>query len=90
MLGRPLMVHTLHDIEGVLNSKENPWLTDSRIPNYQGFSQDLNRAICQRKGRKAVRSSGDVLMKSYTSHPDLSDQPSANPDLVFYTEGDSL
>lgn len=62
-------------------------------PKFKGKSvvdwyQDLNPVIYQRKGRKAPHPSGEVFMKSYTSHPDLSDQPSENPVLLLWMDGD--
>lgn len=89
MLGRPLMVHTLHDTEGILNSKRNLWLTDSRLPKYQGFLPRPESSCLSEEGKGGSPASGEVFMESYTSHPDLSDQPSENTDLVLYTDGES-
>jgi hypothetical protein len=63
ILNRPLMVYTPHDLGGILNSKGELWLSDSRLLKYQAqllggteitlrTFQSLNPCIPSTRGRR--------------------------------------
>jgi hypothetical protein len=102
ILNCPLTVYTPHDLGGILNSKGELWLSDSRLLKYQAqllggteitlrTSQSLNPAslLPQAEGNPE-HSCEEVLMENYAARPDLTDQPLKNPDLELYTDGSSF
>jgi ribonuclease HI len=102
ILNCPLTVYTTHNLGGILNSKEEPWLSDSRLLKYQAqllggteitlrSCQSLNPAsLLPEAEGNPEHSCEEVLMESYAARPDLTDWPLKNPDLELYTDGSSF
>jgi hypothetical protein len=85
ILNHPLMVYTPHDLGGILNSKEELWLSDSHLLKYQAqllggteitlrTCQSLNPAsLLPEAEGNTEHSCEEVLMENYAAQPDLTD-----------------
>jgi ribonuclease HI len=102
VLSRPLIIYTPHNVEGILNSKEGLWLSDSHLLKYQSLllegseitfqaSQNLKPASFLPDGeRKPEHSCKEVLMEHYAARCVLTDHSLDNSDLVLYTDRNSF
>jgi hypothetical protein len=102
ILGQHLSVYTPDDVGGILNSKGGLWLSDSHFLKYQVQlveGTEVTLKTCQafnplsflREGEgKPEHSCEEVLMRSYATRPELSDQSLDNPNLVLYIDGNSF
>jgi hypothetical protein len=96
------MVYTPHNLGGILNSKGELWLSDSRLLKYQAQllgGTEITLRTCQSLNPASLlpeaegnpeHSCEEVLMENYAALPDLTDQPFKNPDLELYTDGSSF
>jgi hypothetical protein len=103
ILNGPLRVYTPHDLGGILNSKRELWLSDSRLLKHQAqllggtkitlrTCQSLNpTSLLPEAERNPEHSCEEVLIKNYAAWPNLTDWPlKKNPDLELYTDGSSF
>ena len=101
--GRNLTVLTSHDVSGILNSKVNIWMTDSRLLKYQSLLLEghvtklkvcgnLNPAtfLAEKKNETPDRDYSQFLTLNYAAWEDLMDTPLDNPDMEIFTDGSSF
>ena len=101
--GWNLTVLPSHDGSGILNSKVNIWMTDSRLLKYQSLLLEgpvtklkvcgnLNPAtfIPERENEIPYHHCSQFLTLNYAAQKDLMDTPLDNPDMEIFTDGSSL
>ena len=101
--GRKLTVLTSLDVSGILNSKVNIWMTDSRLLKYQSFLVEgpvtklkvcgnLNPAtfLPEKENETPNHDCSQFLTLNYASQEDLMYTPLDNPDMEIFTDGRSL
>jgi hypothetical protein len=95
------MVYTPDGLGGILNSKGELWLSDSRLLKQAQLlgGTEITLSTCQSLNPASLlpeaegnpeHSCEEVLMESYAARPDLTDRPLKNPDLELYTDGSSF
>jgi hypothetical protein len=77
ILNCPLMVYTLHNLGGILNSKGEFWLSDRHLLNYQAQAlggTEITLRICQSLNPASLLPEGnpehsceEVLMENYAT-----------------------
>ena len=100
---RNLTVLTSHDVSGILNSKVNIWMTDSRLLKYQSLLLEgpvpklkvcghLNPAtfLPEKENETPDHDGSQFLTLNYTAWEDLMETPLDNPDMEVFTDGSSL
>jgi hypothetical protein len=102
ILNCPLMVYILHDLRGILNSKEELWLSDSHLLKYLAHllgGTEITLRTCQSLNPASLlpeaegnpeHSCEEVLMENYAAQPDLTDWPLKSPNLELYTDDSSF
>ena len=101
--GQNLTVLTSHDVSGILNSKVNIWMTDSRLLKYQSLLLEgpvtklkvcgnLNPAtfLPEKENETPDHNCSQFLTLNYTAQKDLIDTPLDNPDMEIFTGGSSF
>ena len=101
--GQNLTVLTSHDVSGILNSKVNIWMTDSRLLKYQSLllkrpvtklkvCGNLNAAtfLPGKENETPDHDCSQFLTLNYTARENLIDTPLDNPDLEIFTDGSSF
>ena len=101
--GRNLTVLTSHDVSGILNSKVNIWMTDSRLLKYQSLLLEgpvtklkvcgnLNPAtfLPEKENETTDHDCSQFLTLNYAAQEDIMDTPSHNPDMEIFTDGSSF
>ena len=101
--GRNLTVLTSHDVSGILNSKVNIWMTESRLLKYQSLLLEgpvtklkvcgnLNPAtfLPEKENELPHHSCSQFLTLNYAAQEDLMDTPLDNPDMEIFTDGSSF
>ena len=101
--GRNLTVLTSHDVSGMLNSKVNIWMTDSRLLKYQSLllkgpvtklkvCGNLNPAtfLPDKENETPDSNCSQFLTLNYSAREDLMDTPLDNPDMELFTDGSSF
>ena len=101
--GRNLTVLTSHDVSGILNSKVNIWMTDSRLLKYQSLLLEgpvtklkvcgnLNPAtfLPEKENETPDHDCSQFLTLNYAAREDLKDTPLDNPDMEIFTDGSSF
>ena len=101
--GRNLTVLTSHDVSGILNSKVNIWMTDSRLFKYQSLLLEgpvtklkvcgnLNPAtfLPEKENETPDHNCSQFLTLNYAAGEDLKDTPLDNPDMKIFTDGSSF
>ena len=90
-------------MSGILNSKVNIWMTDSRLLKYQSLLLEgpvtklkvcghLNPAtfLPEKKNETPDRGCSQFLTLNYAVREDLMDTPLDNPDTEIFTDGSSF
>ena len=98
--GQNLTVLTSHDVSGILNSKVNIWMTDSRLLKYQSLllkgpvtklkvCGNLNPAtfLPEKENETPDHDCSQFLTLNYAAQEDLKDTPLDNPDMKIFTDG---
>ena len=97
-----LTVLTSHDVSGILNSKVNIWMTDSRLLKYQSLllgpvtklkvCGQLNPAtfLPEKENETPDHDCSQFLTLTYAAWEDLMDTPLDNPDMEIFTDGSSF
>ena len=88
---------------GVLNSKVNIWITDSRLLKYQPLllkgpltklkvCEHLNPVtfLPEKENETPYRDCSQFLTLNYAAWEDLKDTPLDNPDMEIFTDGSSF
>ena len=101
--GRKLTVLTSHDVSGILNSKVNIWMTDSRLLKYQSLLLEgpltkltvcgiLNPAtlLPEKENETSDHNCSQFLTLNYAVQEDLMDTPLDNPDMEIFTDGSAF
>ena len=101
--GRNLIILTSHDVSGILNSKVNIWMTDSRLLKYQSLLLEgpvtklkvcgnLNPAtfLPEKENETPDHDCSQFLTLNYAAWEDLKDTPLDNPDMEIFTDGSSF
>ena len=96
-------VLTSHEVNGILNSKVNIWMTDSRLLKYQSLLLEgpvtklkvcgnLNPAtfLLEKENEIPDHDCSQFLTLNYTAREDLMDTPLDNPDMEIFTDGSSF
>ena len=93
-----LTVLTSHDVSGILNSKVNIWMTDSRLLKYQSLllgpvtklkvCGHLNAAtfLPEKENETPDHDCSQFLTLTYAAWEDLMDTPLDNPDMEIFTD----
>ena len=97
--GQNLAVLTSYDVSGILNSKVNIWMTDSRLLKYQSLLLEgpvtklkvcghLNLAtfLPEKENETPDHDGSQFLTLNYTAWEDLMDTPLDNPDMEIFTD----
>ena len=89
-------------MSGILNSKVNIWMTDSRLLKYQSLLEgpvtklkvcgNLNPAtfLPEKENETPDHDCSQFLTLNYAAQEDLMDTPLDNPDMEIYTDGSSF
>ena len=90
-------------MSGILNSKVNIWMTDSRLLKYQSLLLEgpvtkikicgnLNPAtlLPEKENETLDHDCSQFLTLNYAAQEDLMDTPLDNPDMEIFTDGSSL
>ena len=90
-------------MSGILNSKVNIWMTDSRLLKYQSLTLEgpvtklkvygnLNPAtfLPEKENETADHDCSQFLTLDYAAREDLMDTPLDNPDMEIFTDGSSF
>ena len=90
-------------MSGILNSKVNIWMTDSRLLKYQSLLLEgpvtklkvcgnLNPAtfLPEKENETPDHNSFQFLILNYAAPEDLMDTPLDNPDIEIFTDGSSF
>ena len=101
--GRKLTVLTSHDVSGILNSKVNIWMTDSRLLKYQSLFLEgpvtklkvcgnLNSAtfLAEKENETPDHDCSQFLTLTYAAQKDLTGTPLDNSDMEIFTDGSSF
>ena len=101
-LGQHLDVLTPHQVQPVLEVKGHHWLTGGRLTRYQALlmdTPDITLKVCQTLNPATLLpevESGDLLHqcietreRTYSSRPDLLDEPLDSPEVEWFTDGSS-
>ena len=101
--GRNLTVLTSHDVSGILNSKVNIWMTDSRLLKYQSLLLEgpvtklkvcgnLNPAtfLPEKENETPDHDCSQFLTLNYAAQEDLMDTALDDPDMELFTDGSSF
>ena len=96
-------VLTSHEVNGILNSKVNIWMTDSRLLKYQSLLLEgpvtklkvcgnLNPAtfLPEKENETPDHDCSQFLTLNYAAREDLKDTPLDNPDMEIFTDGSSF
>ena len=94
-LGQATTVYTPHQVQAVLETKGDKWMTGGRITQYQALLLDtpeIKLRVCQTLNPDPPTSPLDhqcmqIIDELYFSHPDLSETPLCDPG---YTDGSSF
>ena len=97
-LGQPTTVYTPHQVQAVLETKEDRWMTGGRITQYQALLLDtpeIKLRVCQTLNPDPPTSPLDhqcvqIIDELYSSCPDLSETPLSDPEEKWYTDGSSF
>ena len=97
-LGQPTMVYIPHQVQAVLETKGDKWMTGGRITQYQALLLDtpeIKLRVCQTLNPDPPTSPLDhqcvqIIDELYSSCPDLSETPLSDPDEKWYTDGSSF
>ena len=94
---------TSYDVSGILNSKVNIWMTDSRLLKYQSLLLEgsvTKIKICgnlnpdtllpEKENETIDHDCSQFLNLNYAAQEDLMDTPLDNPDMEIFTDGSSL
>ena len=100
---RNLTILTSHDVSGILNSKVNIWMTDSRLLKYQSLLLEgpvaklkvcgnLNPAtfLPEKENKTPDHDCSEFLTSNYAAWEELMDTPLDNPDMEIFTDGSSF
>ena len=100
--GRNLTLLTSRDVSGILNSKVNIWMTDSRLLKYQSLLEgpvtklkvcgNLNPAtfLPEEENETPDHDYSQFQTFIYATQEDLTDTPLDNPDMEIFTDGSSF
>ena len=100
--GRKLTVLTSHDVSGILNSKVNIWMTESRLLKYQSLLEgpvtklkvcgNLNPAtlLPEKENETPDHNCSQFLTLNYAAQENLMDTPLDNPDMEIFTDVSSF
>ena len=101
--GRNLIVLTSHNGSGILNSKVNTWMIDSRLLKYQSLLLEgpvtklkvcgnLNPAtlLPEKENETPDHDCSQFLPLNYAAREDLMDTPLDNPDMEILTDASSF
>ena len=90
-------------MSGILNSKVNIWMTDSRLLKYQSLLLEgpvtklkvcgnLNPAtfLPEKENETPDHDCSQVLTLNYAAREDLQETPLDNPDMEIFTDGSSV
>ena len=101
--GQNLTVLTSHDVSGILKSKVNIWMTDSRLLKYQSLLLEgpvtklkvcgnLNPAtfLPEKENETPDHDCSQFLTLNYAAWEDLMDTSLDNPDMEIFTDGSSF
>ena len=96
-------VLTSHEVNGILNSKVNIWMTDSRLLKYQSLLLEgpvtkhkvcgnLNPAafLPEKENETPDHDCSQFLTLNYAAWEDLMDTSLDNPDMEIFTNGISF
>ena len=97
--GRNLTMLISHDVSGILNSKVNIWMTDSRLLKYQSLLLEgpvtklkvcgnLNPAtvLPEKENETPDHDCSQFLILNYAAQEDLMNTPLDNPDVEIFTD----
>ena len=92
-LGQPTTVYTPHQVQAVLETKEDRWMTGGRITQYQALLLDtpeIKLRVCQTLNPATLlpdpptypldHQCMQIIDELYFSHPDLSETPLSDPE----------
>ena len=101
--GQNLTVLTSHDVSGILNSKVNIWMTDSRLLKYWSLLLEgpvttvkvcgnLNPAtfLPEKENETPDHDCSQFLTLNSAAREDLMDTPLDNPGMEIFTDGSSF
>ena len=102
-LGQELSVITPHAIEGVLKQPPDRWISNARLTHYQGLLLNPARILFQTPAslnpvtllpdpdwEAPLHDCGEILAHVHGVRTDLRDQPLAEADATWYTDGNSF
>ena len=102
-LGQPTIVYTPHQVQAVLETKEDRWMTGGRITQYQALLLDtpeIKLRVCQTLNPATLlpdpptspldHQCMQIIDKLYSSCPNLSETPLSGPEEKWYTDGSSF
>lgn len=93
------MIHTPHNVAGLLSSRGSLWLTDSRLPNYQVLlleisTVELNTCSLLNSTTFLPAEAGEtehdceqVIIQTYAAREYLRETLLENPDQTLFTDG---
>ena len=102
-LGQPTTVYIPHQVQAVLETKEDRWMTGGRITQYQALLLDIPEIklrVCQTLNPATLLSDPptspldnqciQIIDELYSSRPDLSETSLSDPEEKWYTDGSSF
>ena len=102
-LGQPTTVYTSHQVQAVLETKGNRWMTGGRITDYQAILLDtpeIKLRVCQTLNPATLLPDPptspldhqciQITDELYSPRPDLSETPLSDPEENWYTDGSSF
>ncbi|KAM9768184.1 uncharacterized protein ACBT57_012742 isoform 1-T2 [Dama dama] len=102
-LGQPTTVYTPHQVQAVLKTKGDRWMTGGKITQYQALLLDtpeIRLRVCQTLNPATLLPDPptspldhqciQIIDELYSSRPDLSETPLSDPEENWYTDGSSF
>ena len=102
-LGQPTTVYMPHQLQAVLETKGDRWMTGGRITQYQALLLDtpeIKLRVCQTLNPATLlpdpptspldHQCMQIIDELYSSRPDLSETPLSDPEDKWYTDGSSF
>ena len=102
-LGQPTTVYTPHQVQAVLETKGDRWMTGGRITQYQALLLDtpeIKLRVCQTLNPATLLPDPpispldhqciQIIDELYSSRLDLSETPLSDPEENWYTDGSSF
>ena len=96
-------MNTPHQVQAVLETKSDRWVTEGRITQYQALLLDtpeIKLRVCQTLNPATLlpdpptspldHQCMQIIVELYSARPDLSETPSSDPEDKRYTDGSSF